>query len=305
MITICANPRARRFGAVSVKIGERITCMIESNDLSKTYKGKVRALESVSFRIDKRIVSFIGRNGAGKTTLLRILSTQLRPTSGTATVLGFDVMKEAQEIRKRIVSIPQEASTIGVLTPMEHVKMFLVARGFSFKAANDESLRALNEVELGEAKFRPADTLSGGMKRKVFVAMAFAANADVTFLDEPTTGLDPVSRFEVWSALKNLTGDVVLTTHYMEEAQELSDEVVLVDSGRILEKGEVKGLLRRFRGKVRVETNREGSGEFKIGRTFVSYVGESEAEKYLKNGFNMRRITLDDLFLVRGVELEP
>ena len=279
--------------------------LIEAKELTKTYKGGVLALDSVSFTIDKRIVSFIGRNGAGKTTLLRILSTQLKPSSGSATLDGIDVVGNPSAVRKKIVSIPQEASPLGILTPLEHVKLFLLARGFSISQSSELSIKALNEVELGEFKNKPSDTLSGGMKRKVFVAMAIAANADVTFLDEPTTGLDPVSRFEVWSAVKNLSGNVVLTTHYMEEAQELSQEVMLVDSGKIIEKGEVKALLRRFKGKIRVESNVEGSGQYHIGRTNVSYVEESEAERYIRLGYNVRRITLDDLFIMKGVELEP
>lgn len=279
--------------------------MIEASELTKSYKGGITALDSVSFTVDKRIVSFIGRNGAGKTTLLRILSTQLKPTSGSALLDGVDIVKNPDLIRKKIVSIPQEASPLGILTPLEHVKLFLLARGFSVLQSGELAIKALNEVELGDAKNKPSDTLSGGMKRKVFVAMAIAANAEVTFLDEPTTGLDPVSRFEVWSSVKNLSGNVVLTTHYMEEAQELSEEVVLVDSGKIIEKGAVKNLLKRFHGKVRVESSREGVGQYHIGRTSVDYVNEADAEKYIKNGYNVRRITLDDLFLMRGVELEP
>ncbi len=188
---------------------------------------------------------------------------------------------------------------------MEHLKLYLLARGFSVIQATQSANSALKELEMQDAKNRPSDTLSGGMKRKVFVAMALASNADLTFLDEPTTGLDPLSRFEVWSAIKNLSGNVVLTTHYMEEAQELSNEVVLVDSGKILERGEVSSLLARFKGKVRVESLVPGSGDYQIGRTFVKYVKEDDVEDFVKKGYNVRRITLDDLFVQRGVQIEP
>ena len=279
--------------------------MIESFNLTKIYRGGLTAVNAISFTINKRIVSIIGRNGAGKTTLLRMLSPQLKPTSGTATIDGLDILRDPERIRKHIVSIPQEASTLGVLTPLEHLKLFLIARGMSVSQATQESLIALRELEMLEAKDRPSDTLSGGMKRKVFVAMALAANADLTFLDEPTTGLDPVSRFEVWSAIKNLRGNIVLTTHYMEEAQELSQEVMLVDSGRILEHGNVRDLLKRFEGKVRAESFQKEEGDYSIGRTYVKYIDEEDAEKYIKMGYNIRRITLDDLFVARGVEIEP
>ena len=136
------------------------------------------ALKDISAEMSARVTTIIGRNGAGKTTLLRILSTQLMPTSGKATIFGLDVVHQAREIRKRIVSIPQEASTIGILTPMEQVSMYLVGRGFSKADARKATLDALDAVGLHEARNNPADTLSGGMKRKCFVAMALAANAD-------------------------------------------------------------------------------------------------------------------------------
>lgn len=278
--------------------------MIVTEHLEKRYKNGTHALKDVTTTMDKRVTAVIGKNGAGKTTLIRILSTQLEPTSGRAEINGYDVMKDARIIRKNIVSIPQEAAPIGILTPFEQVKLYLTGRGMSFKDAEQNANYSLDQLELRDFKHKPSDTLSGGMKRKVFVAMALSANVDTIFLDEPTTGLDPLSRLEVWSAIGQLEGNIILTTHYMDEAHELSQEVVMVENGTILEKGEIRTLLAKFKGLVRAETTSPQVEALKIGRLYIKYIKESDAEKYLSQGFNIKRITLDDLFISRGVSLE-
>ncbi|MCL5442340.1 MAG: ABC transporter ATP-binding protein [Candidatus Marsarchaeota archaeon] len=280
--------------------------MITASSLSKSYGDGNIALKRVSFKISKRVTSIIGRNGAGKTTLMRILSTQLLQSSGTATINGYDTRTEPDKIRKMIVSIPQEASPIGYLTPLEHLKMYLVARGMSLQQAGEESRQAIDSLEMRSAANTSTDMLSGGMKRKVFVAMALASNADTIFLDEPTTGLDPVSRLEVWSAIKELKGNMVLTTHYMDEAAELSEDIVMIDSGRVLQHGTVQQMLSKFKGKVRAETMHPDKGaRHKIGNTYFSYINIGDSEKYIKKGYSIKRVTLDDLFISRGVEIEP
>ena len=278
--------------------------MIEVKKLTKKYSDSVLALNEVSFKADKRVTSIIGRNGAGKTTLLRILSTQLLPSSGEAYVNGVDIIRHPDKIRSRIVSIPQEAAPIGVLTAFEQVKMYLVGRGFSYSSSTLEANRSLDEIGLREFKNTPTDTLSGGMKRKVFVAMALASNADTVFLDEPTTGLDPLSRMEVWSAIRQINSDIILTTHYMEEAQELSDEVILVETGNILEQGTVENLLARFKNLVRAETTKPCEDCIKIANTHIRYIHKDRVQEYVERGFTIKSINLDDLFISRGVNLE-
>lgn len=278
--------------------------MIHTEKLTKVYSDGTHALTEVSLDLKERVTTIIGRNGAGKTTFSRILSTQLEPTSGNASINGLDVMKDARKIRERIVSIPQEASPIGVLTPLEQVKMYLVGRGMSLIEANTVAVKTLDQIGLRSAKNRPADTLSGGMKRKVFVSMALASNAEVTFLDEPTTGLDPISRIEVWSALRELDGEVILTTHYMEEAQELSNRVILFEQGKVIEDGTVKSLLRRFEGKVRIESQDLDVFDVRIGSMKIKYVKKEEAEDYVIRGSDVKSITLDDVFLIHGVTFE-
>lgn len=271
--------------------------MIEAINLTKIYKDGIKALDNLTFSSNARVVTLLGRNGAGKTTLTRILSTQLLPTSGLARVEGYDVVKDANKVRKMIASIPQEAKPVGIASPMEHLVMYLTARGFSFKDANEVSRKVLKEVGLWEVKDKPSDELSGGMKRKIFVAMALAANAEVVLLDEPTTGLDPYSRLEVWSILKSIKSKIVLTTHYMEEAQELSDEVILLNKGRLIAKGSIEELLSRFKDKVRVE----GIGDIKIGRLRISYIDRDKATDFIGK-YVIKPITLEDMFIIYGGE---
>ncbi|QRF76117.1 putative ABC transporter ATP-binding protein [Thermoplasmatales archaeon] len=278
--------------------------MIEITELRKVYGDGTIALDGINASIDRRIAAVIGRNGAGKTTMMRILSTQLAPTSGTVSIDGLDVMKRTAEVRRKIASIPQEATPIGILTPIEHVTLYLLARNFSHHDARREALDALDNLGIREYKDKPADTLSGGTKRKIFVAMAIASNADTVFLDEPTTGLDPVSRMEVWSSIRKLEGNIIVTTHYMEEAEELSQEVFLVDRGIIIEKGEVKTLLARFDGKLRAESYSPIEGAMQISNTYVKYIQSGEVQKYAALGCTIKRITLDDIFINRGVDIE-
>ncbi|MDG7046644.1 MAG: ABC transporter ATP-binding protein [Nitrososphaerota archaeon] len=278
--------------------------MIRTEGLSKVYSDGTRALDDVSINIDNRFTAIIGRNGAGKTTLVRILSTQLEPSSGRAFIDDLDIIKNADRIRKKVVSIPQEASPIGILTPSEQVKLYLIARGMTSSESSLAAKKSLEDVGLSESLDKPTDMLSGGTKRKVFVAMALASNAEIVFLDEPTTGLDPISRLEVWAAVRKLDGRIILTTHYMEEAENLSKDVIMIDSGTILERGSVAELLNRFKDKVRIESLNVIGDAFKVGDIYIKYVNEKEAAEYINKGVTIRRISLDDLFVIRGVTVE-
>ncbi len=271
--------------------------MIEVFHLIKVYKGGVKALDDLTFSSSVKRLTLLGNNGAGKTTLVRILSTQLLPTSGIARVEGYDVVKDAKKLRKIISSIPQEAQPVGIASPFEHVVMYLTARGFSFKDAYESARKALKEVNLWEFKDKPADELSGGMKRKIFVAMALASNAEVIFLDEPTVGLDPLSRMEVWSIIKSIPSKVILTTHYMEEAEELSEEIVMLRKGKVILKGNLRELLSKFKDMVRVE----GIGDLKVGLMNIMYVNREEAAKYVGK-YPIKPVTLEDLFIIYAGE---
>lgn len=278
--------------------------MIDIRGLSKRYDRHTYALKEISASLKERVTTVIGRNGAGKTTLVRILSTQLFPTTGTATVEGLDILKDTRKVREIISSIPQESQLIGILSPLEQMQLYLIARGFTASQAKEESKEALDELELYEYRNAPSDTLSGGMKRKVFVAMALAAKAPVIFLDEPTTGLDPLSRIEVWSAIKRLSSKIILTTHYMEEAQELANEVVVIDQGSIITHGTIRNLLSSFRGKMRAEKLDGDEFDIKIANVAIKYIGQERVDEFIDKGYDIKRVNLDDIFLSKGVSLE-
>ncbi len=278
--------------------------MIETLDLKKSYGDGKYAVKGVSFRLDKKITSIIGRNGAGKTTLIRMLSTQLLPSSGTAIVDGHDIVKDAREIRKIAVSIPQEAGPIGWITAIDNVRNYLCARGMTLLESKKVAENAMRKVGLWNDRSTFAGQLSGGMKRKMFVAMAIAADAQLTFLDEPTTGLDPLSRTVIWAAIKEMRGQVILTTHYMEEAQSLSDEVLMIEQGKTMAQGSVGKLLKPLEGMVRIESSVKRRPGYKVGYIWVSYLPKKKAEASVMEGDIVKPVTLDDLFIRKGVNLE-
>ncbi len=278
--------------------------MIDIRGISKIYGKNKVAVNNINCRIDSGISTIIGKNGAGKTTLLRILSTQLKPSSGDAFIDNLSIIRDVEKVRKKIVSIPQESSPIGILTSYEQVFMYLTARGFSFKSAKDEALNALKIVNLYDDRNKPTDELSGGMKRKMFVAMALASNAENIFLDEPTTGLDPISRMETWSAIKMLNGNVILTTHYMEEARELSQKIYMINDGSIINSGTYDKLLYPYRNKIRVESYSKLDNSYNIGNIYIKYINSDEIGKYNSEYNVIKRITIEDLFIMRGVDIE-
>ena len=281
--------------------------------LTKEYEKGKKALKSFSLSVPaKGIFALIGRNGAGKTTLVRILSTQLTPTSGSAQILGLDILKDTDALREMIACVPQEGRAVGWLTPRQFLSSYLMWRGFSSKEANVLLEKSLDE--LGIKKY--ADTLnrllSGGTKRKVLVGMVMASGAKVIFLDEPTTGLDPISRDELWKTLVKLKKDhfIFLTTHYLEEAEKLADKIGVVEDGRLMALGTVEELRRKVKYpySIKILSNHKmikpKKGEIIRGVDGHYQIVTTEKEagrisKHLINRgvrFSMNPLTLDDIF---------
>ena len=218
---------------------------IEAIKLSKNYGSRVFALKDVDFKIDlKGMFAIIGKNGAGKTTLIRILSTQLLPTYGEAYIDGIDVIKDAHKVREIIAAVPQEARAIPWLTPIQTVLSYLMWRGLSYREAREKGIEALRTLGLDDVENEKNRKLSGGQKRKVLVATVLASEAPLIFLDEPTTGLDYLSRKELWSLLSKMKRDrlIILTTHYLEEAEILGDLIGILDRGKLLDLGDINSL---------------------------------------------------------------
>lgn len=203
------------------------------------------ALDSLSFSAPATgIFVLIGRNGSGKTTLVRILSTELMPTSGSASIDGMDVVVDAESLREKIAIVPQEARAVPWMTPKQTVLSYLLWRGFTYGEARQRALDTLAKVGLTRQADSLNRTLSGGMKRKVLVATVLASEAEIIFLDEPTTGLDPISRKEFWELLKEIGKErfTFLTTHYLEEAEELSDRIGILEKGTMVGAGTLEEL---------------------------------------------------------------
>ncbi|HYM40576.1 MAG TPA: ABC transporter ATP-binding protein [Thermoplasmata archaeon] len=218
--------------------------VIEVQALGKTYPGGTQALEGVSFEVPKgEVFCLLGRNGAGKTTLLRILATQLRPTTGHATVLGHDVTKEARAIREKISVVPQEARPQMMLSAYDHIYLMSMIRGIPRAEARRRTRAIMEEFDLWEHKDKLTADLSGGLRQRVMVAIALTTDPELLFLDEPTIGLDPLGRRQVWAMVRRMTRQgvtVLLTTHYMDEAERLSDRLAIVDKGRTVFLGSVE-----------------------------------------------------------------
>ena len=220
---------------------KRDTRAIVTSDLRRSFNGTV-AVDGVDLIVRRgEIYGFLGPNGAGKTTCVRMLCTLLRPSSGTASVAGFDVADEADELRLRIGVAMQEAALDDRQTGNEFLR--LQARLYGLRGAEVERRAAdmAEMLDLGEALERPIGTYSGGMKRRVDLAAALIHNPEVLFLDEPTTGLDPISRATVWEEVQRVNSElgttIFLTTQYLEEADMLAERVGILDHGTLVAEG--------------------------------------------------------------------
>jgi ABC-2 type transport system ATP-binding protein len=211
---------------------------IEAKGLERTFAGDVRAVAGVDLEVaDGEIYAFLGPNGAGKTTTVRMLTTLLRPTAGSATVAGHDVISEAAEVRRAIGVALQEAALDPLMTGRELIRLQATLHGLPRDEGRRRADALMERVDLVDAADRQIGTYSGGMRRRLDMASALVHEPPVLFLDEPTTGLDPVSRRAIWQEVSNLNREgttVFLTTQYLEEADQLARRVGIIDFGRIV-----------------------------------------------------------------------
>jgi len=215
---------------------------VEAHDLVKVFpRGNVRALDGVSLEVEAgTVLGLLGPNGAGKTTAVRILSTILRPDEGTATILGHDVANEADTVRRIIGLAGQSAAVDENLTGRENIRMVGRLNHLGWKDVRTRTDDLLESFGLTDAGNRALKTYSGGMRRRLDLAAALVAQPPILFLDEPTTGLDPQSRQELWAVIEGLVAagtTVLLTTQYLEEADRLCRDIVVIDHGRVIAEG--------------------------------------------------------------------
>src|SRR3954449_5981680 len=232
------TPNRRRMRSVH---SARAMATIETSDLQRTFKGGIYAVRGIDIAVERgEVYGFLGPNGAGKSTTVRMLVTLLRPTGGSARVAGHDVATDPDAVRRKIGVALQDAALDGLMTGRELIELQATLHGI---APGDVAARAqalLRRVGLVEAQERRVQTCSGGMRRRLDLAMALVHEPEVLFLDEPTTGLDPVSRLTLWEEVRRLKGEgttVFLTTQYLEEADQLADRVGIINQGVIVAEG--------------------------------------------------------------------
>jgi ABC-2 type transport system ATP-binding protein len=233
--------------------------MIEALDVTKTYPGDVHALAGVSFSVEPGTVfGLLGPNGAGKSTTVKILTTLSRPDSGQARVAGIDVVGHPDRVRRAIGYVAQRSGVDPEATGHENLALQARLHGISGRALRHRVAESLERFGLAEAANRLARTYSGGMQRKLDVAMGLIHQPQVLFLDEPTTGLDPEARADMWAEIARLASQegltILLTTHYLEEADHLARRLAIVDRGRVVAEGTPDQLKGELHGDaVRVE----------------------------------------------------
>src|SRR3954452_15412169 len=222
---------------------------IAATGLIKRYDETV-ALDGVDLDVPRgAVLALLGPNGAGKTTTVRILTTLAEPTEGSARVAGFDVVREAGEARRRIGLAAQDATVDGLLTGLENLVMIGELHHLGRVGAKLRAGELLEAFSLTDARDRLAKEYSGGMRRRLDLAATLVAAPEILFLDEPTTGLDPRARNELWAVLDRLVAGgatILLTTQYLEEADRLADDIVVVDHGHVIARGDARSLKRRI-----------------------------------------------------------
>jgi ABC-2 type transport system ATP-binding protein len=323
-----AVARARRLSSSDLvtSVAPVTQATVLAEDLVKVYKGDVRALDGVSFQVPQgTVLGLLGPNGAGKTTAVRVLSTLLRPTSGRAMVAGVDVLADPEAARRVIGLAGQYAAVDEALTGRENLLLVGRLNHLSRAEGRSRATALLNRFELAEAAGRTLKTYSGGMRRRLDLAAALVARPPVLFLDEPTTGLDPRSRIELWGVIRELVADgttLLLTTQYLEEADRLADRICVIDHGKVIAEGTAMQLKATLGGSVveievedertalRVEAALQGIEQAAPVRegavvrvaaagaaTMTEVVRRLDAGHLEPTGLQLRQPSLDDVFL--------
>jgi ABC-2 type transport system ATP-binding protein len=299
--------------------------VITMSGIEKSYKD-LRVLDGLDLNVQKgSVFALLGQNGAGKTTIIRILSTLLKPDAGRATIMGYDVVKHPEEVRKVISLTGQYAAVDELLTGAENMLMMGRLYHLSHANARRRTIELLDQFDLADAAQRIVKTYSGGMRRRLDLALSLIATPPVLFLDEPTTGLDPRSRLTMWKLIKDLLMSgvtVFLTTQYLEEADQLADKIAVIDDGKIIAEGTAEQLKQQV-GREYLELAFAHPHDFRkarqvLGSQVLHYDEQKNiisividgSPRHLKqildqmehaaievNSLSLRKPTLDDVFL--------
>jgi ABC-2 type transport system ATP-binding protein len=253
---------------------------IEVSALEREYRSGLKAVDGIDLQVQAgEVYGFLGPNGAGKTTTVRMLVTLLRPTGGRATVAGHDVATEPQKVRRKIGVALQEAALDALMTGRELMELQATLHGIPTRDVAARAQDLIGRVGLSDAQERRVGTYSGGMRRRLDLAMALIHAPEVLFLDEPTTGLDPTSRATLWDEVRRLKNDgttVFLTTQYLEEADQLADRVGIISAGKIVAEGTPQALKDEV-GRPHLDLTFDGDADLGRAREVLAGFGEVSA----------------------------
>lgn len=279
---------------------------IEIQNLTKKY-GEYAAVNNVSFQVQEgSLIGFLGVNGAGKTTFINMLATLLKPDGGAAKICGYELGKEDTEIRKKIGIVYQQNCLDDLLSVQENLLCRGIVHGISKKKAKEQCDRLTEVLKLGEILKKKYKTLSGGQKRRCEIAAALMHSPEILFLDEPTTGLDPATRIDVWNIVEQLQREekmtVFLTTHYMEEAAK-ADNIIIIDHGKVITSGTPFALKEKYAKDKLILYFKDKSVAISIGSTMEAIPILQEHRKEIE-GFEVIQGNMDDVFVnVTDMEL--
>lgn len=253
-----------------------MTLAVQAENLVKRF-GETRALDGVDLAVETgTVLGVLGPNGAGKTTAVRILATLLAPDDGRAVVGGYDVVAQAHQVRQLIGLTGQYASVDDKLTGRENLVLIGRLLGLGRAQARQRATALLRDFELSDAAHRAAQTYSGGMRRRLDLAASLIGNPSILFLDEPTTGLDPRARLQLWNLIRRLVAEgttVLLTTQYLDEADQLADDIAVIDEGRVIASGSPTDLKRRVGAQALVVTATRPEDVAVIARVLAEITG--------------------------------
>ncbi|MFD1447728.1 ATP-binding cassette domain-containing protein [Oceanobacillus sp. FSL K6-0127] len=295
--------------------------IISVQNLKKSY-GKHIVLDGLNFKVERgSIFALLGENGAGKTTTVRILATLIQADSGIATIAGYNTHREPESVRQQISLTGQYASVDELLTGEENLMMMGRLNHLNRDAVKKRTSELLKQFELVNAAKKSVKTYSGGMRRRLDIAISLLVSPQVIFLDEPTTGLDPRSRRNMWNLIQQLSEDgvtIFLTTQYLEEADQLADKIAVIDNGKIVEEGTAEEL-KRMIGDEKLELTFDDLEVFQLASKLLqAQANEKERSISIQNGspknlrnllntlhehgiepssINFRKPTLDDVFI--------
>ena len=295
-------------------IAKNAEAAIIAKGLAKTYDKKIEALKGLDLEMHKgEVFTLLGPNGAGKTTFLRILCTQLMPSKGDATILGDSVVNNPNAVRKNIAMVPQDAMAYSNFTPWDYAYSFCLLRGMDKPTAKKKAEEAIKAMLMWDMKGRPAQSMSGGEKRRMLIAATIASDAPVMMLDEPTSGLDAIGRRNVWSNLRERASQgktIILTTHMMDEAEMVSDRLGIINKGELVTIGTTAEIKSKVPFKYRVIAPESAidqssySEVTKIGDRLVVYLKDYQeavqlVSEMLKKGVQAEAspVTLEDAFV--------